>query len=128
MICWTPCSPNRPCPNILKKAMLNCSGNPMHILIAILVYGAFAIFALAVGLASFSSFSHFVVGATLLLGPVGCYLFAFDLFNIRTRCTLVERFRHTKQYPFYCVCVMLSWLLFCFFVMFLGVGVFDSKK
>ena len=54
-------------------------------------------------------------GATVLLGPVGCYLFAFDLFNIRTRCTLVERFRHTKQYPFYCVCVMLSWLLLCFF-------------
>ena len=97
-------------------------------MIAILVYGAFAIFALAVGLASFSSFSNFVVGATVLLGPVGCYLFAFDLFNIRTRCTLVQRFRHTKQYPFYCVCVMLSWLLFCFFVMFLGVGVFDSKK
>ena len=48
--------------------------------------------------------------------------------HIRTRCTLVERFRHTKQYPFYCVCVMLSWLLLCFFVMFLGVGVFDSKK
>ena len=67
-------------------------------------------------------------GATVLLGPVGCYLFAFDLFNIRTRGTLVERFRHTKQYPFYCVCVMLSWLLFCFFVVFLGVGVFDSKK
>ena len=87
-----------------------------------------AIFALAVGLASFSSFSNFVVGTTVLLGPVGCYLFAFDLFNIRTRCTLVERFRHTKQYPFYCVCVMLSWLLLCFFVMFLGVGVFDSKK
>ena len=80
--------------------MLNCSGNPLHILIAILVYGAFAIFALAVGLASFSSFSTFVVGATVLLWPVGCYLFAFDLFNIRTRCTLVERFRHTKQYPF----------------------------
>lgn len=108
--------------------MLNCSGNPLHILIAILVYGAFAIFAPAVGLASFSSFSNFVVGATVLLWPVECYLFAFDLFNIRTRCTLVERFRHTKQYPFYCVCVMLSWLLFCFFVMFLGVGVFDSKK
>lgn len=87
--------------------MLNCSGNPLHILIAILVYGAFAIFALAVGLASFS---NFVVGATVLLWPVGCYLFAFDLFNIRTRCTLVEWFRHTKQYPFYCVCVMLSWL------------------
>ena len=104
------------------------SGNPLHILIAILVYGVFAIFALAVGLASFSSFSNFVVGATVLLGPVGCYLFAFDLFNIRTRCTLVERFRHTKQYPFYCVCVMLSWLLLCFFVMFLGVGVLDSKK
>lgn len=58
----------------------------------------------------------------------GVLSFAFDLFNIRTRCTLVERFHHTKQYPFYCVCVMLSWLLFCFFVMFLGVGVFDSKK
>jgi biotin transporter BioY len=128
MICWTPYSPNRTCPNILKKTMLNCSGNPLHILIAILVYGVFAIFALAVGLASFRSFSNFVVGATVLLGPVGCYLFAFDLFNIRTRCTLVERFRHTKQYPFYCVCVMLSWLLLCFFVMFLGVGVFDSKK
>ena len=70
----------------MKKTMLNCSGNPLHILIAILIYGAFAIFALAVGLASFSSFSNFVVGA------------------------------------------MLSWLLFCFFVMFLGVGVFDSKK
>ena len=81
------------------------SGNPLHILIAILVYGVFAIFALAVGLASFSSFSNFVVGATVLLGPVGCYLFAFGLFNIRTR----------KQYPFYCVCVMLSWLLLCFF-------------
>lgn len=67
-------------------------------------------------------------GATVLLWPVGCYLFAFDLFNIRTRCTLVERFRHTKQYPFYCVCVMLSWLLLCFFVMFLGVGVLNSKK
>lgn len=91
------------------------SGNPLHILIAILVYGVFSIFALAVGLASFSAFSNFVVGATVLLGPVGCYLFAFDLFNIRTRCTLVERFRHTKQYPFYCVCVMLSWLLLCFF-------------
>ena len=128
MICWTPCSPNRTCPNILKKTTLNCSGYPLHILIVILVYGAFAIFALAVGLASFSSFSNFVVWATVLLWPVGCYLFAFDLFNIRTRCTLVERFRHTKQYPFYCVCVMLSWLLFCFFVMFLGVGVFDSKK
>ena len=112
----------------MKKTMLNCSGNPLHILIAILVYGVFAIFALAVGLASFRSFSNFVVGATVLLGPVGCYLFAFDLFNIRTRCTQVERFRHTKQYPFYCVCVMLSWLLLCFFVMFLGVGVFDSKK
>lgn len=112
----------------MKKTTLNCSGNPLHILIAILVYGVFAIFALAVGLASFSSFSNFVVGATVLLGPVVCYLFAFDLFNIRTRCTLVERFRHTKQYPFYCVCVMLSWLLLCFFVMFLGVGVFDSKK
>ena len=37
------------------------SGNPLHILIAILVYGVFAIFALAVGLASFSSFSNFVV-------------------------------------------------------------------
>ena len=99
----------------MKNTMLNCSGNPLHILIAILVYGVFAIFALAVGLASFSSFSNFVVGATVLLGPVGCYLFAFGLFNIRTRCTLVERFRHTKQYPFYCVCVMLSWLLLCFF-------------
>ena len=62
------------------------SGNPLHILIAILVYGVFAIFALSVGLASFSSFSNFVVGATVLLGPVGCYLFAFGLFNIRTRC------------------------------------------
>lgn len=62
MICWTPCSPNRTCPNILKKTMLNCSGNPLHILIAILVYGAFAIFALAVGLASFSAFSNFVDG------------------------------------------------------------------
>lgn len=93
----------------MKKTTLNCSGNPLHILIAILVYGVFSIFALAVGLASFSSFPNFVVG------PVGCYLFAFDLFNIRTRCTLVERFRHTKQYPFYCVCVMLSWLLLCFF-------------
>ena len=51
----------------MKKTMLNCSGNPLHILIAILVYGAFAIFALAVGLASFSSFSTFVVGATVLL-------------------------------------------------------------
>lgn len=112
----------------MKKKMLNCSGNPLHILIAILVYGVFAIFALAVGLASFSNSSFFVVGTTVLLGPVGCYLFAFDLFNIRTRCTQVERFRHTKQYPFYCVCVMLSWLLLCFFVMFLGVGVFDSKK
>lgn len=136
MICWTPYSPNRTCPNILKKTMLNCSGNPLHILIAILVYGVFAIlvygvfaiFALAVGLASFSSFSNFVVEATVLPGPVGCYLFAFDLFNIRTRCTLVERFRHTKQYPYYCVCVMLSWLLLCFFVIFLGVGVFDNKK
>ena len=58
------------------------SGNPLHILIAILAYGVFSIFALAVGLASFSSFSNFVVGATVLLGPVGCYLFAFDLFNI----------------------------------------------
>lgn len=106
------------------------SGNPLHILIAILVYGVFAIFALSVGPPSFSSFSNFVVGTTVLLGPVGCYLFAFDLFNIRTRCTLVERFRHTKQYPFYCVCVcvMLSWLLLCFFVIFLGVGAFDSKK
>lgn len=104
------------------------SGNPLHILVAILVYGAFAIFALAVGFASFSSFSNFVVGATVLLGPVGCYLFAFDLFRIRTRCTLVERYRRTRQYPLYCVCVMLSWLLLCFFVMFLGVGVLGNGK
>ena len=76
----------------MKKTMLNCSGNPLHILIAILVYGVFAIFALAVGLASFSSFSTFVVGAIVLLWPVGCYLFAFDLFNIRTRCTLGSGF------------------------------------
>ena len=104
------------------------SGNPLHILIAILAYGVFSIFALAVGLASFSSFSNFVVGATVLLGPVGCYLFAFDLFNIRTRCTLVERFRHTKQYPFYCVCVMLSWLLLCFFVMLFSMSKMDESK
>ena len=97
MICWTPCSPNRTCPNILKKTTLNCCGNPMHILIAILVHGAFAIFALAVGLASFSSFSNFVVGATVLLWPVGCYLFAFDLFNIRTRCTPVS-YTHLDVY------------------------------
>ena len=104
------------------------SGNPLHILIAILVYGVFAIFALAVGLASFSSFSNFVVGATVLLGPVGCYLFAFGLFNIRTRCTLVERFRHTKQYPFTASASCSAGCCSAFFVMFLGVGVFDSKK
>ena len=104
------------------------SGNPLHILIAILAYGVFAIFALAVGLASFRSFTDFVVGATVLLGPIGCYLFAFDLFNIRTKCTLVERYRRTRWYPLYCVCVMLSWLLLCFFVMFFGVGVLGNDK
>lgn len=43
----------------------------LHILIAILVYGAFAIFALAVGLASFSSFSTFVVGPHSFWGRWG---------------------------------------------------------
>lgn len=47
------------------------SGNPLHILIAILVYGVFAIFALAVGLASFSSFSNFVVGPQSFWGRWG---------------------------------------------------------
>ena len=51
------------------------SGNPLHILIAILVYGVFAIFALAVGLASFSSFSNFVVGGHSPSGAGGVLSF-----------------------------------------------------
>lgn len=104
------------------------SGNPLHILIAILAYGIFAILATAVALASFDSLANFIIGFIVILAPVGCYLFAFDLFSIRTRCTLVERFRHTRQYPFYCVCVVLGWLLLCFFVMFVGVGILSPSK
>lgn len=104
------------------------SGNPLHILIAILAYGIFAILATAVALAAFDSLANFIIGFIVILAPVGCYLFAFDLFSIRTRCTLVERFRHTRQYPFYCVCVVLGWLLLCFFVMFVGVGILSPSK
>lgn len=104
------------------------SGNPLHILIAILVYGVFSIFALAVGLASFSAFSNFVVGATVLLGPVGCYLFSFDLLISAPGVRWCSGFAIRSNILFTASASCSAGCCSAFFVMFLGVGVFDSKK
>ena len=105
------------------------SGNPLHILIAILVYGVFAIFALSVGLASFSSFSNFAVGGYSPFGaggvlsflPLTCLISApgvrgWSGFAIRSNIL----FTASASCSAGCCSA--------FFVMFLGVGAFDSKK
>ncbi len=102
------------------------SGNPVHILLAVLGYGMFAIFAIAAVSAAFGSISNFIITVCMIAVPAGCYLFGFDLFGIRTRCWLVERYRHTRYYLFYCICLIAAWILLCMLVMFLGVGILSS--
>lgn len=104
------------------------SGNPVHILLAVLGYGVFAVFAIAAVSAAFVSVSNFIVTSCMIAIPVGCYLFGFDLFGVRTRCQTVERYRRTRYYPFYCICLIAAWILLCVFVMFLGAGIFASSR
>lgn len=101
------------------------SGNPVHILLATLGYSVFALLALALAImaAAFHSFSNFVVGFILVAAPVVCYLFIFDIFSLRTRCKIVEKYRHTQNYTVYCLCLMIAWLVVCVLCMFVGVGI-----
>ena len=102
------------------------SGNSFYILIAVLGYGIFAVFALAILSVAFRSLSDFIIAFCILAAPIGCYLFAFDLFKVRTNCKLVERYQNTQQYGFYCVCLAIVWLLIWFLVMFFGVGILSE--
>lgn len=102
------------------------SGNPFYILIAVLGYGIFAIFTLAILSVAFRSLSDFIIAFCILAAPIGCYLFAFDLFKVRTNCKLVERYRNTRQYSFYCVCLAIVWVIIWFIVMFFGVGILSE--
>lgn len=107
------------------------SGNPFYILIAVLGYGIFAVFTLAILSVAFRSLSDFIIAFCILAAPIGCYLFAFDLFKVRTNCRLVERYRNTQHYGFYCVCLAIVWFLIWFLVMFFGVGIlteFEKAK
>ena len=102
------------------------SGNPFHILIAVLGYGAFAVFAMSISFVAFRSLVDFIIAFCLFAAPIGCYLFVFDLFGVRTNCRLVERYRNTQHYKFYCICLGIVWFIIWFLVMFFGVGILSE--
>lgn len=102
------------------------SGNPFHILIAVLGYGAFAVFAMSISFVAFRSLVDFIIAFCLFAAPIGCYWFVFDLFGVRTNCRLVERYRNTQHYKFYCICLGIVWFIIWFLVMFFGVGILSE--
>lgn len=104
------------------------SGNPLHILIAILVYGVFAIFALAVGLASFSSFSNFVVGPQSFWGRWGAIFLPLTYLISAPGVRWWSGFAIRSNILFTASASCSAGCCSAFFVMFLDVGVFDSKK
>lgn len=99
------------------------SGNPFYILLATLGYTFFTLLVLAIMTVATESVSNFIVSAVMILAPIVCYLFVFDVFSIRTRCVLVEKYRHTPRYRFYCGCLIAAGAVACFFILLVGINV-----
>lgn len=96
-------------------------GDPRRMLMAIGLYGVALLFGAALVAVSLESLSNFMVGMPLLAMAVGCYLFWFDVAGLRSRWAPLERYRGTRWYKPYCVCLMVLWLAAWTLVMFFGV-------
>lgn len=101
-------------------------GDPRRMLMAIGLYGVALLFGAALVAVSLESLSNFMVGMPLLAMAVGCYLFWFDVAGLRSHWAPLERYRGTRWYKPYCVCLMVLWLAAWTLVMFFGVLVAEK--
>lgn len=97
------------------------SGDPAHMLAAIPLYALAILMGAALVAVSLESLSNFMVGMPLLAIVVGGYLFWFDIAGLRSRWQPLERWRGSRRYAPYCVCLLVLWVAAWVLVMFFGV-------
>lgn len=99
------------------------SNNVWRAIIATAFYIVAGVFLLAILVVSFRSAQYFFIGIPILIGCVGTFLFAYDMFWLRTRCTWVESQRGSRWYGVYCFGVILLLWFACFVVMVAAVAI-----
>lgn len=98
-------------------------GNVWHAIVAVAFYIVASIVLTALLVVSFRSALYFFIGIPILIGCVGTFMFAFDIFWLRTRCTWVESQRASRWYGGYCLGVILLQWFACLVVMIAAVAI-----